>query len=63
MTPTNVPSPDLRLSTGSAGGGTAGGGGGGGSSVNQQQQQQQLNDYDGPNQAHKRPRITSGWST
>ncbi|CAD7014278.1 unnamed protein product [Ceratitis capitata] len=60
VTPTNVPSPDLRLTA---------------SQqaqqqqqqqqqhqqAQQQQQQQQLNDYDGPNQAHKRPRISGGW--
>ena len=58
MTPSNVPSPDMRLNDMQK-------------TVNQQQQQhqqqrqqqQQLNDYDGPNQAHKRPRISEGWAT
>ncbi|XP_055840106.1 myocyte-specific enhancer factor 2 isoform X13 [Episyrphus balteatus] len=38
VTPTNAPSPDLRMSS-------------------------QLSDYDSPNQPHKRPRISEGWST
>ncbi|XP_053964716.1 myocyte-specific enhancer factor 2 isoform X9 [Anastrepha ludens] len=54
VTPTNVPSPDLRLTANQQ-------------AQHQQQQQQaqqqQLNDYDGPNQAHKRPRISGGWPT
>ncbi|XP_037945931.1 myocyte-specific enhancer factor 2 isoform X14 [Teleopsis dalmanni] len=49
VTPTNVPSPDLRLAA---------------AGLNHQQQQQQCNDYDGgPNQPHKRPRISGGWAT
>ncbi|XP_065369405.1 myocyte-specific enhancer factor 2 isoform X13 [Calliphora vicina] len=66
VTPSNVPSPDMRLNDIQK-------------AVNQQQQQQQqqqqhqqqqqqqqqqqMNDYDSPNQAHKRPRISGGWTT
>ncbi|XP_054090529.1 myocyte-specific enhancer factor 2 isoform X13 [Zeugodacus cucurbitae] len=51
VTPTNVPSPDLRLTANQQHQ----------QAQQQQQQQQQMNDYDGPNQAHKRPRISGGW--
>ncbi|XP_069964687.1 myocyte-specific enhancer factor 2 isoform X1 [Bactrocera oleae] len=54
VTPTNVPSPDLRLTANQQAQQQH-------QQAQQQQQQQQLNDYDGPNQAHKRPRISGGW--
>ncbi|XP_023299821.2 myocyte-specific enhancer factor 2 isoform X2 [Lucilia cuprina] len=61
VTPSNIPSPDMRLNDMQK-------------AVSQQQQQQQqhqqqqqqqqqLSDYDGGNQAHKRPRISGGWTT
>ncbi|XP_073844233.1 myocyte enhancer factor 2 isoform X7 [Musca autumnalis] len=47
VTPSNIPSPDMRQQQ---------------QHQQQQQQQQHLSDYDGPNQAHKRPRISGGWT-
>ncbi|XP_061399319.1 myocyte-specific enhancer factor 2 isoform X5 [Musca vetustissima] len=51
VTPSNIPSPDMRQQQQQQ------------QQQHQQQQQQHLNDYDGPNQAHKRPRISGGWTT
>ncbi|XP_005182206.1 myocyte-specific enhancer factor 2 isoform X11 [Musca domestica] len=55
VTPSSIPSPDMRQQQQQQQQQQH--------QQQQQQQQQHLNDYDGPNQAHKRPRISGGWTT